>query len=330
MHTTYSDGSYSIPQIAQAAREAGLDVVLVTDHMSLQGLAEEGWYGDTLLLVGYEINDPDRKNHYLAFGLEEVLPPELYATQYLRRVRQEGGFGFVSHPDETRTAHPDYPAYPWTDWDVKGFDGIEIWNYMSEWMESVNRWNVGLKVIFPDHSTKGPTAKTLRWWDSSNRTAKVVGIGGVDAHAMKKRRGPFRFVLFPYERMFKTLLTHITLAEPLSGDLQRDKELVYGALRTGASFLCNHLLGDGRGFRFFAETGNAVFGMGESLSLSQPTRVVAVSPGKGVMRLLRDGEPILRRGAASLEYDVAGPGFYRVEVRRGRRFWILSNPIYVK
>ena len=43
MHTTYSDGSGTHQEIAEAALEAGLDVVIVTDHNVLvQGL--EGYH----------------------------------------------------------------------------------------------------------------------------------------------------------------------------------------------------------------------------------------------------------------------------------------------
>jgi len=200
---------------------------------------------------------------------------------------------------------------------------------MSEWMESVKRWNVGLRILFPNLAIRGPTERTLRFWDSLRDSGKVVAIGGVDVHAMKKRFGPFNKVVFPYPRIFRTIRTHILSSSPLTGQLGKDKEAVYGALRRGNSFVSNRLLGDGRGFRFFAEAGNAVYAMGESLHLSRPTRAVAISPGKGLMSLIRNGEPILRRKANSLEYDLAEPGSYRIEVRRGRAFWILSNPIHV-
>ena len=46
MHTPYSDGSYSHGQIAQAARESGLDAVIITDHNVLvNGL--EDYYGES-------------------------------------------------------------------------------------------------------------------------------------------------------------------------------------------------------------------------------------------------------------------------------------------
>ncbi len=330
VHTTYSDGTYTIPQTAEAATQAGLDFILITDHMTLEGLIEEGWYGNTLVLIGYEINDRDKKNHYLAFGLTQALPGSLSASQYVKEVRNRGGFGFISHPDEKRVSHPDYPAYPWTDWQVQDFDGVEIWNYMSEWMESVNRWNVGFRMLFPDYSIRGPTKKILKFWDTSNLNRKVVAIAGTDAHAMAKKRGPFRFVVFPYQRLFTTLRTHILLQEPFSQDLTADRQAVYGALREGWSFVCNCLLGDGGGFRFWVETEEGEYSMGNRVQLSKSAKLRVLLPGKGLIALIRNGESILETRGTSLSCQVTQPGFYRVEVKRRRRFWILSNPIYVE
>ena len=75
MHTRYSDGSGLHADIAQAALEAGLDAVIVTDHnVFVKG--PEGYYEQgvrkVLLMIGEEIHDQIRdpqKNHLLALGL---------------------------------------------------------------------------------------------------------------------------------------------------------------------------------------------------------------------------------------------------------------------
>ena len=73
-HSTYSDGTGTVPEIAAAARAAGLDYLLLTDHDTLAAaeLGEEGWHGSVLLLVGFEVS-PRAQNHYLAFGLERPI-----------------------------------------------------------------------------------------------------------------------------------------------------------------------------------------------------------------------------------------------------------------
>ena len=100
LHSRYSDGTGTVPEIAAAASRSALDVVLLTDHDSLEAKRrrEEGWHGDVLLLVGEEVS-PQGENHYLAFGLDEEIdhfgmsPQDICAA-----VAAAGGFGFAAHP----------------------------------------------------------------------------------------------------------------------------------------------------------------------------------------------------------------------------------------
>ena len=41
MHSTYSDGSLDIEDIAARAAQAGLDFIIITDHYTLKGLYEK-------------------------------------------------------------------------------------------------------------------------------------------------------------------------------------------------------------------------------------------------------------------------------------------------
>jgi hypothetical protein len=63
VHSVHSDGGGTIPEIAAAATDAGIDVVVVTDHDTLAGRGEEGWYGDTLVLIGIELSPKGRDHH---------------------------------------------------------------------------------------------------------------------------------------------------------------------------------------------------------------------------------------------------------------------------
>ena len=71
LHSTYSDGTGTVKEIARAARRAKADVVQLTDHDTLAAKrnGEEGFYGDVLMLVGEEVS-PRGRNHYLAFGID--------------------------------------------------------------------------------------------------------------------------------------------------------------------------------------------------------------------------------------------------------------------
>ena len=143
VHSTYSDGQKSIPEIAAIADALKADFLLMSDHNTLQPKQDglEGWYGNVLVGIGSELNDKDDKNHYLAFNIEKPVNHKVPASDYVCKVREQGGFGIIAHPDETRTHIEAYPPYPWTLWDSDCYDGIEIWNQMSEWMEGLTNYN---------------------------------------------------------------------------------------------------------------------------------------------------------------------------------------------
>src|SRR3954451_13166624 len=100
VHSNYSDGTGTVPEIAAAARANAVDFVLLTDHDTLaaRDRGEEGWHDGVLMLVGEE-GSPHRENHYLAFGLERPIDHRgLSAPEIVDGVNEEGGFGFLSPP----------------------------------------------------------------------------------------------------------------------------------------------------------------------------------------------------------------------------------------
>ena len=89
LHSTHSDGTGTVRQIARAAARARADVVLLTDHDTLAAKrnGEEGWYGDVLLLAGEEVS-PLQRDHYLAFGIDTEI-----RHRGLTRARSRGRCG---------------------------------------------------------------------------------------------------------------------------------------------------------------------------------------------------------------------------------------------
>ena len=162
LHSDYSDGTLSIPEIAAIAREIGLDYLMFSDHNTLapKQAGLEGWHDGVLVLIGSELNDPEDRNHYLAFRIQKEIPTGQWAEAYTRQVKNQGGFGIVAHPAEKRNFSEAYPPYPWTEWDVE-FDGIEIWNQLSEWVEGITKRGVfctrfvPFDILYGKHSTAG-------------------------------------------------------------------------------------------------------------------------------------------------------------------------------
>ena len=339
LHSDFSDGSLPIPEIAEIAAGKQLDFLMFSDHNTLepkrQGL--EGWYGPVLVLIGYEINDPDDRNHYLAFGLDQEVGRGLEAAEYVRRVRKAGGFGVIAHPAEKRNFSEAYPPYPWTDWEVKEFDGIEIWNQLSEWIEGVTRSNIWWRILHPLRSIRFPVWETLERWDRLNRSRRVVGLGGIDVHAFQIRLfGLFPVEIYPYKVQFRSIHTHLLTSRPLlslKGEktfFSEAESLIFEALKQGRCFITNSSLGDGRGFRFRATDGTNRFEMGSRIKKAGEIRFEVQIPMKAAIRLLCDGKVADQEQGQDLKFQSHKPGVYRVEVFRKRRGWIYSNPIVIE
>ena len=183
----------------------------------------------------------------------EVVENVLLFNPRVKQVKEKGGIGIIAHPDEIRTDLPKYPAYPWTAWEAEEYDGIEIWNQMSEWMEKLTRFNQ-LKMLFsPRKALDSPTQRILSKWDQLNRKRKVFGIGAIDVHAHPYKLGPLKLTIFPYEVQFKSIRTHLILDEPLSPDLEKAKKQIYSAILNCNAFTANFKRGKAKGFLFYAE-----------------------------------------------------------------------------
>ncbi|PKL83467.1 MAG: histidinol-phosphatase [Ignavibacteriae bacterium HGW-Ignavibacteriae-3] len=338
IHSVYSDGSGEVKQIAEYASETGLDFIILTDHNTLRALHEgfEGWYGNTLLLVGCEINDKENKNHYLAFGIDEAFSTRLPAKKYVKSVKDAGGIGFLAHPHEKRSSMKEHPAYPWTEWNTEDFTGIEIWNHMSEWMEGLTEQNKYNYFLHPLKSISAPNEDTLRVWDKLNLKRKVVGIGGIDAHAHKINvLGFVEMEVFPYKVLFKSIRTHILVESQFrvsaeSHEIDSVKKQVNNALKEGKCFVSNSYHGDAKGFSFYADCGAQTYQMGDSVSLNGKVNLHVVVPAEGAqIKLLRNGELVSSVEGSFLNFTAEAKGAYRAEVYLNQNAWIFSNHIRI-
>jgi hypothetical protein len=294
----------------RAAKKAGVDVVLLTDHDNLRARehGQEGWHDGVLLLVGEEITPPE-SNHYLAFGTEgHTRRGDRSAAEVVAAVEAAGGFGFAAHPFSEGSKLFKRHGMPFPDLDC--VSGIEVWSFVNDTGEAVERYRDVVRFLAsPNHFIDHPPARNLRRWDELNRKRRVLAIGGLDAHQIGLRIGPFvPLRLMSYKRSFRTLRTHVWL------DGEPTRESVFDALREGRSYIAMDGLAPARGFTFSDDAG--------TLRIR--------TPREARIRLLRDGEEVATATGRELDHAPEAPGSYRAEAyldALGReRTWILSNP----
>jgi hypothetical protein len=161
VHTVHSDGCLPTGDVVAAARSAGLDFVVSTDHNT--NSANREWAGgvtDGLLVVaGEEVTT--RHGHWLAVGLPphgwvdwRYAPRDGVFAAYAGDVQAHGGLVVVAHPSVP------LPGSLW-EFGYCGVDAVEVWN---------GKWNVDDEV-------------SLRTWLRLLRSGRrITAVGSSDSH----------------------------------------------------------------------------------------------------------------------------------------------------
>jgi predicted metal-dependent phosphoesterase TrpH len=100
IHTIYSyDGTASVPAVLKRARQAGLDVIAVTDHDeiagSLKALELAPVYG-VEVIPGTEVTTSE--GDLLALNVTEKIPHARPLVETILKVGESGGFCIAPHP----------------------------------------------------------------------------------------------------------------------------------------------------------------------------------------------------------------------------------------
>lgn len=356
MHTPYSDGEKWHNQIASAAIEAGLDFIIVTDHnVWVDGV--EGYYenenGRVLLLVGEEVHHPRRQpqaSHFLIYGAEkEMYPYAADPQQLIDETKAAGGYGFLAHPHEKPPVPLlDLPNLGWHDWEIDGYTGLEIWNYMSSFVDVLKEAVVHLPfqskllaqitavrlALHPERFVTRPHPDTLALWDQLLSAGKrIVAVGNSDAHGTPMSFGPIHRIIFPYDFLFRAVNTHLLLPESLTGDLAHDKRLILHAIGKGYSWVGYDMAHPTSGFRFTGQGTNKGI-VGDIIRLDVGATLQVKTPQKAHIKLIHQGQVVAEiQNETHLTYIPVEEGAYRVECTidhlGATRGWIYSNPIYL-
>jgi len=345
VHSTYSDGTATVAELLDAARDAGAGALLLTDHDTLAA-RRDGWAGThdgVALVVGTEVSP--KGGHYLAFGTSgEIAHDGLAPVEIAAAVREAGGVGFAAHPFSAG-GHLFVPSlarrvvlpHGWPALDQPGgCDGIELWSVTTDAAEA---WRTPAEVLRwlrdPVAATaSGPPAAQVRTWDRLSLRRRVPALGGLDGHAPGVRLNGRVHSPLSHARTFGLLRTHLLLERPLTGDPAADEREVVAALRAGSMWLARPVAAPADGARFWAELadgddvamgGEAVVGRG-----ALPAVLRLRLPRAAELTVVRDGAPFLRADGEALDVDVTTPGVYRVEARIGGAMWLLSNPVHLR
>ena len=344
VHSSRSDGSGSVEEIAAAAARAGLGFVILTDHGDGTRPPEAPTYREGVLcLDAVEISTTG--GHLVAVDLRQApYPLGGEPGDVAEDVARLGGLGIVAHPESQK------PELRWRDWSTV-FGGIEWLNADSQWRDDPVPRLVRALFQYPFRSPETMASlldrpvESLTRWDALTPGRRIVALAGSDAHARLDpwsgddhgdRAGVFSFP--SYEQSFQTFTIRVELDAPLAGRAARDAELLVRAIRAGRVYTVIDALAGPTAFEFSARSGNMIARMGEELTIGGPVELEAraAGPPEAQIVLIRDGEVLAVDDGPALRHTAAAePAVFRVEVRLPRAPgdppvpWIVSNPIYV-
>jgi PHP domain len=344
VHSTLSDGTGSIDEIAAAAARAGLKFVILTDHGDGTRVPGPPSYRSGVLCVeAVEVNTTG--GHLVALGARPS-PFPLAGTPraVLEDVQRLGGIGIAAHPESPRR------SLRWSGWEVP-VDGIEWLNADSEWRDELLASLGRLLLTYALRPAGTLTAAldrpdaALARWDQATAQGRVVGLAGADAHArlgFRQQTDPFEegwhLKVPSYEASFKAFSLRVLLDAPLSGDAARDAQDILTRVRRGRTYTVIDGLATPGGFEFTATSGGRTAGIGDDLDIAGEVILharMAAPPGSR-MAILRNGVILFdTREPESHVGVMAEPAVYRVEIDAPGTGgeppipWLVSNPIYV-
>ena len=317
VHIHAEDAKHTLgtrPQVLEAAKATGTEVILFSDHGGPHPGAWHGLRDGVLFLKGAEHGD----RHELVFP--EPAP----------------GLRFHSHVEGQMDASAD------------GWDGMEIYNRHTDAMDDTDlldwlrqsaldpermRSFAALARQYPDE-VYGAGADywpdIFARWDRILATRRFPGLSANDAHRNQliPDGAGGRLVLDPYEVAFRNNATYILARE-------RTPEAILDSMRAGRMFVAHDWLCDARGFAFVAVNSLGLYQMGDGVPLAPGTRLTVRTPAPATIKIILNGEVIAEQSnVRELTAPAAKPGAYRAEawldIDGEARPWIYSNPVYAE
>ncbi|MTI79267.1 MAG: hypothetical protein FH758_00075 [Firmicutes bacterium] len=335
VHSTYSDGSACYDGISRAAAKAGVKFLMINDHDTLGELHKKGerYINGVLMLIGAEISPPT--NHFICYDVKNLPNNKMMPNDYIKNINQQGGFGFLAHPDHRANKYFQPQSMGWNEWEnLSHHFGIELWNYFTQWTNRASSFVNLIKAIFnPAWCLQEPCEKVKSGWDKLAQKRRVPVIAGVDAHG-GRQLGWFPSILSSYVKQFSTLRTHVLTTNQLTGNEIEDRNMVLDALRNGRSYLLNYTAGKVENFKFTAIYKDKSWHMGDELKWHKGIKITSRLPKGSHARIIKDGKTIYQTNEKIINIPVKKPGVYRMEVfrKRGRCLipWIYTNHIYIR
>ncbi|MES2802337.1 MAG: hypothetical protein V4654_07590 [Bdellovibrionota bacterium] len=339
VYSNLSTGSGNVLSIAEEAKKARLNFVLISDNNSFYDLDTDKYLSDVGILSGAKVADDKRLFIYYS-------PTEKSFFQ-----KRSSDF---ANDDKALIieSHQINVPYELNQLAANKFDGLEVINFKSiaqkSWRESriSTMWSLLYYPFNPRLALtrlyKEPSAE-LAVFDQLSQLKKVNFFVGAEATA---RAIPFAdwLVKFPsYEMTFNIANQHVFLTSELTGDISNDAQRILAALKRGHSYVAFDALGDPTGFETYITENRKKFFTGDDVAYTKNLRLYYKLPAEPIpfyeVVLFKNGQRIDHLNTFEGLFSIDSPGVYRIQVRLSPTFplpdatkwitWVYTNNFYV-
>ncbi|MHA2620293.1 MAG: hypothetical protein V2G42_00965 [bacterium JZ-2024 1] len=331
IHTIMSDGRATLERLISAAKATQTDLVAITDHDTLAGKSWEGWHKHCFVLAGAEVTIKGEQ-HILVFGAGDLAPRRVdSAAATAAFYHRQGAVCFIAHPFDVPSPVMNFGAFPFTEWkSAPLFDGMEILNLGSWGKSHAPNFLRGYRMYRGvERRLQSAGEKDIRRWDELASQVRFLALFGLDEHSLPFRKYFLKGELFGLERSFSLLKVYLNLErDALKGSDAPAK--IVDVLRRGDYYMVMENLGDATGFSLEVLSGDALLKPGDVGIFRENACLKMVLPLRAGVKIIRDGKLIGFHSGERVEFPIMAPGCYRVEVYRGGRIWVYSNPIWLQ
>jgi len=339
VYSNLSSGSGSVLSIAEEAKKARLDFVLISDTNSFYDLDTDKYLSDVGILSGAKV--VDGKRLFIYYSPTEKSFFQKTSSDF---ANDDNALIIESHQINT--------SYELSQLTENKFDGLEVLNFKSiaqkSWIESriSTMWSLLYYPFNPRLALtrlyKEPSGE-IAVFDQLSQLKKVNFFVGAEATA---RAIPFAdwLVKFPsYEMSFNIASQHVFLTSELTGDIGNDAQKILTALKRGHSYVAFDALGDPAGFESYITENRKKFFTGDDIVFTKNLRLYYKLPAEPIpfyeVVLFKNGQRIDHLNTFEGLFAIDSPGVYRIQVRLSPTFplpdatkwitWVYTNNFYV-
>lgn len=367
------DSNGTIEEITAAAKQVGIDAIFMSDHIQEKDVVAEGPRGekDGVLFVpgsenrnfllypaDYKLPDLSLSNQGLIdavrktggqvfvahpeglqdWGLQNLTGMEIYnihvdfmdEAQLYAALQPKDSAGYAkllslldamnAYPHEAFAALYDYPkAF------LERYDQMVAQKPFTAIAANDSHQNVGFVVKgAPDgkYRVEDALGELITELDSKQTPALKLLFGEpVPDKILLKRQ------LDPYPVSFHYVSTHVLAKE-------RTERALRDALTAGRTYVAFDWIADTTGAAFVLKEGQKTYTLGDTMQWKSGMQLEAEVPLEATLRLMKDGQEVLKTQGRVLKYEVKEPGNYRLEafvtLCDEPRAWILTGAIRVQ